>query len=164
MGGTFYGTNGVFGGPPGFSLRSFSPLTGIQTQIVQAGGQNNWWGLASNEGAGVLYVNDNVDQTLKSITPGGVITSIGLSSRVLVGMAYDDTNGILYGVDAFSLYTLNTSTGQSTLIGAHNIGQQLGLAYDEKDGVLYANAGRRKRTVETRILLAVDVGEFRLVE
>ena len=56
-------------------------------------------------------------------------------------MAFDDANDILYATGSGGLYTVDTTTGTSTLIGSMGIGTgRIGLAFDELTGLLYANS------------------------
>lgn len=60
-------------------------------------------------------------------------------------MAYDDANGILYATDHLtkSLYTVNTTTGEATLVGPTGVTVlgRVGLAYNEESSRLYMNVG-----------------------
>jgi len=117
--------------------------TGISTAISNQDGSLNWHSLASNESAGLLYTIDVDDNyKLKSMTADGTITSIGSGTGIFAGcMAYDDFNGILYAAtnrEDGNLYSVNTITGDATLIGSLEIdSHSCGLAYDESDGILY---------------------------
>ncbi|RPI55047.1 MAG: PEP-CTERM sorting domain-containing protein, partial [Deltaproteobacteria bacterium] len=108
-------------------------------------GSLNWHGLAADESAGLLYSIDmNNSNTLVSVTPGGVITTIGTGTGIQGrGMAFDNNNDILYatGPDSLSpssLYTVDTTTGTATLIGSTGISSYIiGLEYDETNAILY---------------------------
>jgi hypothetical protein len=129
---------------------SFSAV-GLQTG-------NNWQGLASNQDDGVLYTIDrNNNDILTSISPDGTINTIGTGTTIDgSGMAYDDTNGILYasfggGGNPFrpdGLYTVDVVTGLATLVGPIDptgaVGMSMGLAYDEINETLYANTDNFK--------------------
>lgn len=117
--------------------------TGAYTGISDQDGSINWHGLASDEDAGLLYsidINDN--NILKSLAPDGTVTSIGTGAGIDGrGMAFDDANDILYATGSGGLYTVDTTTGTSTLIGSMGIGTgRIGLAFDELTGLLYANS------------------------
>jgi probable HAF family extracellular repeat protein len=110
----------------------------------------NWHGLASDETNRVLYsIPGDQGKVLKRIATDGSITTIGTGTGIDGrGLAYDDNHGILYATDAatLSLYTVNTETGVSTLVGPLNLPivvgdtmKFIGLAYDEQNDVLYAN-------------------------
>lgn len=136
--------------------------TGGFTSFGDQDGSMNWHGLASDEDAGLLYSIDIDDSyILKSMTADGTITSIGTGTGISgSGMAYDDTNDILYAVDSLTdnLFSVDTSTGLSTLIGSAgiNVGQ-VGLAYDETNNILYANSTGELYTVN------VSTGAFSLI-
>lgn len=141
LGGTLYATD-VFQGNDIFG--SLDVTTGAFTGINNQDGSVNWHGLAGNESAGVLYTIDiNDGNKLKSVTPAGVVATIGSGTGIDGrGMAYDDTNGILYATGAGGLYTVDVTTGTATLIGSMGISTgNIGLDYDEIAGVLYANDG-----------------------
>lgn len=153
--GVLYATDVV---PPGgdqfsFSFGTIDPSTGAFTVINNQGGSLNWHGLAANESANLLYIIDLDDSNnLKTVTPAGVITTIGPAEIDGRGMAYDDTHGILYATGGGSLYTVDTTAGASTLVGSMGISNnRIGLAYDEVGGVLYAN------NADTGSLYTLDV-------
>jgi hypothetical protein len=139
--GVLYGTDTC--GANCFSIDSLDLGTGANTFVSDQDGSANWHGLASDEAAGLLYSIDQDDGgILKSLTPGGVVTSIGTGTGIDGrGMAYDDMNDILYATDSNGgLYTVDVTTGLSTLIGDMGIPADLiGLAYDELADILYAN-------------------------
>jgi len=143
--GTLYATD-IFGDPSGFRFGTIDIATGAFTGINDQGGSANWHGLAGNESADVLYTIDIDDSDkLKSVTPGGVITTIGSGTGIDGrGMAYDNMHGILYATSSSGggLYSVDVTTGVATLIGAMGISAgNIGLEYDEVSGVLYANDG-----------------------
>ena len=139
-------------GPPwDFRLTTIDMEVGGFTSINGQNGEINWPGLAYDEKAGLLYTIDVDSDLLESITPDGIITTIGSGTGIYrgqaSGMAYDDGNEILYvvaqhhpGDDYF--YTVDTTTGVATLIGVLGINFTLGggLAYDEDNQILYLNA------------------------
>jgi hypothetical protein len=96
-----------------------------------------------SESVGTLFRIDMALTNVVLITPEG-----GLSPS-LDGLAFD-ANGILYGLsqnaDGFGLYTVNTNTGTTTLVGPLGItfpgtgGAVGGLAF-APDGMLFAAAG-----------------------
>ncbi|MDO9577986.1 MAG: carboxypeptidase regulatory-like domain-containing protein [Candidatus Cloacimonadales bacterium] len=80
--------------------------------------EETWYG--SQYGGG-LY---SIDITTGAMTY--IATTISLS-----GIEYDDASGIMYGTDGASLYTVNWTTGATTLIGSHGIGDtMIGIAGD----------------------------------
>ena len=146
----------VFGGG-GLYIGTVNITTGVYTGVGDQDGSINWHGLASDESAGLLYSIDIDDgNKLKSMTPTGTITTIGTGAGIGGrGMAYDDANDILYATGGGSLYTVSTSGGAATLIGAMGLGitgNRIGLAYDEDTNTLYANSG------DTQSLYTLNVG------
>ena len=144
--GTLFGTDVYLNSD--YTIGTIDTGTTAFTFVNDQDGSWNWHGLASDEGAGLLYTIDYDDgYKLKSMTAGGVVTTIGTGTGIQGrGMAYDDGNGILYATgpetQAQSLYTVNTATGESTLIGAMGVSTYyIGLAYDEVADILYANVG-----------------------
>jgi hypothetical protein len=139
----------------GYSFGTIDPSTGVFTAIVTQD-DSSWRGLAANTSAGVLYTVADVPYpyTLKSITPAGAITNIGLTGSVEGGgLAYDDAHHILYATGSHYLYTINTSTGAATLVGDMGFTPDpAGLAYDAALDVLYLNDG------DTNSLYRVDPG------
>ena len=71
--------------------------------------EDTWYG--SHWGGG-LY---SIDPT------NGNMTYIAATNQILLGLEYDDTSGIMYGSDGNNLYTVDWTTGATTLIGSHNI-------------------------------------------
>lgn len=134
-----------------FVTGTMDPSTGMFTFVSNQGGSSNWWVLAANRVAGVLYTVDASNGDLKAMTPSGVITTIGGTGISLVsGLAYDNGTGVLYAIGSTggstppNLYTSNTTTGISTFIGATGMpftGNAYDLAYDEATGVFLVNDG-----------------------
>lgn len=139
LGNTLYATDVFTSGVAQFGTIDLA--TGAFTAINNQGGSTNWHGLAANQTAGLFYIIDITDgNNLKSVTPAGVITTIGPAGQEGRGMAYDDNAGILYAADGGNLYTVDTSTGASTTIGALGVAAGgIGLAFDPVANVLYAN-------------------------
>jgi len=137
----------VFGGG-GFSVGTIDLGTGAYTYVGDQDGSINWHGLASSDGAGVVWSIDmDAGGILKSMTAGGSYTSIGSTGLDGRGMAYDDANGVLYATNAYgspgatTLYTVDITTGAATMVGSMGLDSYLiGLAYDEVNDTLYANA------------------------
>lgn len=173
--GTLYATD-VVAGPVFFGEFTFGKIdlaTGAFTAINNQTGSINWHGLAASQAANLLYTVDIDDnKMLKSITPSGIVTSIGTGTGVFAyGLAYDDANDILYATSESSLYRIDTRTGTSTLIGA--LGEAVypfsglrGLAMDEVTRVLYMNDGFLDRlyTVDVTTGAATLVGPNGITE
>ncbi len=143
LGGKLYGSDVV--DQSGFTVGTIDLVTGAYTVVGNQDGSSNWHGLASDEAAGLIYTIDiNDGNKLKSMTAGGVVTTIGSGTGIDGrGMAYDGVNGILYATGFGSLYTVDVGLGTATLIGSLGISDgHLGLAYDDLAGVLYANDGQ----------------------
>ena len=135
--------------------------TGAFTAINNQDGSANWHGLAADHDLGLFYTVDlNDGNKLKSVTPSGTVTTIGPAGIEMRGMAFDDVNNILYGVDAASLYTLNTATGAATLIGATGAATDWyeGLDYDNATKQLFYNTAGNLYTLNTVSAAATLVG------
>jgi len=78
-------------------------------------------GLAYDKTNNILYLVSNQDlYTLNVGTAVATLVGSLVNSSGMRTIAWDDTNGILYGVDdsVDNLFTINTSTGVATAIGA----------------------------------------------
>lgn len=120
--------------------------SGAVNVISNQNGSSNWWSLAADETANVMYsVDMDNSRILSAQFPNGSIQTIGAGTGLSVaGLAYDDTNGILYAATSDSfLYTISTTDGTPTLIGPTGVPESLliGLEYDECSQVLYLNHG-----------------------
>ncbi|WP_254506577.1 beta strand repeat-containing protein [Anatilimnocola floriformis] len=139
LNGTLYATDVYVGG---WRFGSIDTTTGAFTPINTQGGSANWWALAGNQAANVLYTvdNDTSGYPLLAITPAGAISTIGSTGLQINGLAYDEANGILYGTAGGGLYRLNTATGVPTLIGSMGFTptNYLGLEYDASSQKLLA--------------------------
>jgi hypothetical protein len=125
-----------------FTFGSIDLNTGVYTPINLQGGSANWYSLAADPVANLLYsVDADNGNTLVSVTPGGVITNIGPVGSVIAGLAYDAVNHILYGIGSGQLFTINVTTGTATLLGDTTIpfSNDAGLAYDPATATLYMN-------------------------
>ena len=152
LNGTFYASDLITTRFPQISsnLYSVDPQTGTETLVNNQGGQLDWHGLAANQANNLLYAVAFDDDTLKTITPSGTITNIAPVNINVRGLAYDDSNGILYAINGGNvggyptqgLYTIDTTTGTSNFIGTPNTSfDSSGLAFDENTGTLYMNNG-----------------------
>ena len=101
--------------------------------------------MAADHEAGLFYTIDyNDGDKLKSVTPAGVITTLGTGAGIDGrGMAFDDVNNILYGTGGVDgLYQIDVLTGTASLIGSMGVSAGFGgLAYDNAAGILYFNEG-----------------------
>ncbi len=126
---------------------SINTNTGLFTGISDQDGSINWHSLAADEQAGILYAVESGSNVLKSLTPQGATTTIGSGLGVnMAGLAFDDGNGILYGLGQDrGLYTIDTTLGTKSLVGVaislSSSGNQnsRGLAYDENTDTLYVS-------------------------
>lgn len=143
--GTFYGSDlqNFPGAGDNFSVGSIAP-DGVITFVSDQNDSSNWQNLASDDCDGrVLYVVDNDfgEYPLRQVTPEGIITTIGDTFVDATGLAFDDANRILYGIDnGQDLYTISVSDGSAEFIGSTGLtdtSNDTGLAYDEINKVLY---------------------------
>lgn len=146
--GTFYGSDleNFPGAGDNFSVGSIAP-DGVITFLNDQNGSSNWWGLASDDcDRRVLYSvdNDAPDFPLVEQRLDGSTRTIGTTGVNAAGLAFDDTNRILYALegenDNLRLFTISTNDGDSELIGPSGLTSEtidLGLAYDEINKVLY---------------------------
>jgi len=131
---------GSFGG----SFGRIDLNTGAVTVLSNQAGSDNWWGLAANEALGILYTIADGD-TLAAVDTTGASVSVGATgfSNLGAGLAFDAGTSTLYalGFDG-GLYTVDTSTGAATLVGATGLSfpnVHQGLAINPETGVLYMN-------------------------
>ena len=145
--------------PPDPQIRVVDSADG-STVAVQAvitlGGQpvNGATGIARHPGTGVLYVllkvgSPQTSSLLATLDErSGVATSVGSTGQRMSTIAFA-SDGTLYAASgnqsiiAHGLFTLDTSTGQATLIGNLSNGGDEGeaLAYNPDDGLLYHAKG-----------------------
>jgi hypothetical protein len=116
------------------------PSTGAFTVINNQDGSVNLHALTANDAAGFLYTVDQdhySNKNLGTATPTGVISAIGQTGPDVWGLAYDTATG--------NLYTINTITGVSSMIGNTGLSEDiLDLAFAELPGTLYIEHGREK--------------------
>ncbi|GJM14975.1 MAG: hypothetical protein DHS20C13_03020 [Thermodesulfobacteriota bacterium] len=131
--------------PDEFTIGSIA-TNGVITFLGDQNGSSNWWGLASDDcGENILYSTDEDNESILTVQfPNGNTQTIGVGSGLeFAGLAYDDANEILYGLNVEgNLYTISTTTGDTSLVGATGVsepGNNMGLAYDERNEILYAN-------------------------
>jgi hypothetical protein len=144
----------------GYRTGTVDLSTGIFTPRITQPGSNTWQSLAANEATDTFYTVDLTGQpTLLSMTTGGAITSVGPSADIR-GLAYDNLNGILWGVNATTLFRIDTLSGGTTTIGSLGQGSatfaRLGLAF--ADGTLFLTANNSLYRVNTSTGVATLVG------
>ena len=95
--------------------------------------------------AGILYAVQESTDSLVSIDTNdlsiSVIGSLGTNFN-FGGLAYDNNSATLYmigGRGNNALYTVDTTTGNASLVGSHGINDLFGLTYDTTNNVLYAS-------------------------
>lgn len=149
------------------NLYSVDPYTGTEVIVNNQGGQYDWHGLAANQSANVLYTVAFDDDTLKTISPDGTITTIAPVNINARGLAYDNASGTLYALNGGNLpgyaipglYTIDTTTGVTSYIGQPSTGYNMaGLAFDETAGILYLNDGNGLYSVNTNNGLSSFIG------
>jgi len=139
IGSTLYGIGGTVNEfwdvttPPGFKVGNTGPRNGIDA------------GLAYDRTSGKMYNIQRIpSQTwLYEInTANGSATLIGSSTVAAPdGLAFDNS-GVAYALDGLnkdSLYTVDLSSGNLTLVGSLgvNLWNEVGLAFDSASGTLY---------------------------
>ena len=134
--------------------------TGIFTPRITQPGSNTWQSLAANEATDTFYTVDLTGQpTLLSMTTSGAVGSIGPTADIR-GLAYDNLTGILWGVNATTLFRIDTLSGAATTIGSLGPGSatdaRLGLAF--ADNTLFLTANNSTYRVNTSTGLATFVG------
>ncbi|WP_425618134.1 beta strand repeat-containing protein [Anatilimnocola sp. NA78] len=157
LNGVLYATD-IFGDGVN-TFGSVNLSTGAFTGINNQFGSFNWWGLAANEAADLLYTIDiSAGNQLRTTTPEGLGSIVGPTATNITGLAYDDANGILYAATLSTLYSINTATGAATLIGSMGIAGHMGLDYDETSQVLFATAGGNLYEVNVSTGAATQIG------
>jgi hypothetical protein len=149
LNGILYATDVNVGGAFGFSFGTINLTTGAYTKINNQGGSQNWQGLAAIASQNLLYTVDldSSGEQLLSVTPSGIIHTIGPTNSDIGDLAYDSTDNILYGINSSSdtLVTIDPSTGNTTTVGAlGNLSPAFlypGLGWDGNSDTLYLNVG-----------------------
>ena len=123
------------------------PATGIDNigDLASSGTDNTVW--AVRIPSNTLYRFDaGTSATVSTVAISGTFSPSGAPENI-VSIAYDAKGGTLYGNTAASfggannLYTVNTGTGASSLIGNLQINNMFALAFDEIGGFLYGASG-----------------------
>jgi hypothetical protein len=143
LNGTLYATEIIpSSGPSQYTFGSINPTTGAYTAINNQNGSSNWQSLAANPAKNLFYTVDvgATGAPLLSVTPSGTISTIGFTNAFINGLTYDSNHNILYGTSHNDLYTINTTTGAATLVGATGFtNDEEGIAYDNATNTLYLN-------------------------
>ena len=130
---------------PTDTLYAIDTDTFVLTEIGSLGGADtfSYGGLAYDSSSDTLFMVDGSEQNklYKVSRSTGWATLVGTHGVTeMFGLAFDSTNGILYGgqsdYGSEYLYSLNTSTGVANPIGNTNIDNLGGLAYDSTRDVL----------------------------
>ena len=157
LNGELWVTDVIFGG---YRTGTVDLSTGIFTPRITQPGSNTWQSLAANDATDTFYTVDLTGQpTLLSMTTGGAISSIGPTADIR-GLAYDNVNGLLWGVNATTLFRIDTLSGATTTIGSLGPGSatdaRLGLAF--ADNTLFLTANNSLYRVNTSTGLATFIG------
>lgn len=137
-----YDPTSTYSGPATFMLHTPGSFTDLPSANPWSGSflagadwmNGGWYGAQYDDGT---LTTDNwwmVDTTT------GAGTDLGDTGVGLTGVAYDPSNGILYGSSATNLYTLDPATGVATLVGPFGPawpGTMIGIAFDYMNMVLY---------------------------
>ncbi len=130
-----YDPNGILSGLCSFSLQdpqtlSVLPFTPLNTNFLPGGDWVDGKWLASEYSTNTLW----------EIVPDlETMTSLGVSSTYLNGIAWDVNHEILYGATSTELYQVDPLTGALTLIGSFQDENlvMIGIAFDSWSDVLY---------------------------
>ena len=157
LNGELWITDVIFGG---YRTGTVDLGTGLFTARIAQPGSNTWQSLAANEATDTFYTVDLASQpTLLSMTTGGAITSIGPTADIR-GLAYDNVNGILWGVNATTLFRIDALSAATTTIGLLGPGSatdaRLGLAF--ADNTLFLTANNSLYRVNTATGSATFIG------
>jgi hypothetical protein len=118
--------------------------TGVASFLGDHGASINIAGLAYVKANDTLYGSDmdsnqlvTIDRNTGATTPVGPFGIIGMRD-----LAYNPSTDTLYGIDGFSLFTVNRSTGNATYLGRLNntftfSNLMDSLAFDASTGQLY---------------------------
>ena len=157
LNGELWTTDVIFGG---YKTVTVNLSTGIFTPRITQPGSNTWHGLAANEATDRLYTVDLTGQpTLLSMTTAGVITPIGPTADIH-GLAYDNSSGVLWGVNFTTLFRIDPLTGAPLTIGSLGPGSStnalMGLAF--ANGTLFLASKNSLYRVNTGTGLATLIG------
>ena len=129
-------------GEDGTTLITVDTVTGAATTIGPSGFSQTWAAAFTPDGTLWTIVNGFTNGQLATFNTGtGAATPVGTPMGTIDVIVLEaDTSGTLYaaGFDG-SFYTVNTTTGQLTLVGNMGFIDIMDLAFDNS-GVLYAVA------------------------
>ncbi len=129
----FAGSGTDLEGPTTFNLSSPGVLNAIADQSTLNFVSGGTWA------NGIWYGNVYTDNTFISIDPStGVRTVIGSMGVGMEGISYNLSDGIMYGVNGVSLYTINMLTGLATQVGSSNTGIGMVNLAINAAGIAYA--------------------------
>jgi hypothetical protein len=140
--GALYGT---YGGPEGDGLYRINRTTGQASLIGNIGffgsPYNRVYGLAIDPDTNTLYGAVGYAASywgglVKINKSTGEGTLVAEMSQHIVGLAFHPDTGVLYGVNNHNtnLYSIDTTTGATTLICSTGLGNGLGLAFVDAAG------------------------------
>jgi hypothetical protein len=145
----------VLNQPGGLSFGYIDLGTGNYTGVGSQGGSINIFGLAVDPLNSVFYGVDfdNANRLVMMDTSGNA-TLIGAGvGDTMSGLAFDFDTGVLYSISSSGeLYSIDTVTGISTLIGNTGLGgntEGVGLAYNPDDKKIYLNSLGELYTLDT---------------
>ncbi len=125
-------------------LGTVDTATGVFTSIVDcpAPAAGTWTGLSIDPVTNIFYASTAANlYTLDPATCSPtLIGPFGVTGGIMIDIAIGSA-GVMYGHDIFtdSIYTIDTSTGAATLVGATGFAANFaqGLDFDNEDGTLY---------------------------
>ena len=146
-------------------LVTLDPSTGALASVVGSyGGLQKIEGLAFRPADGVLFGSDIVGKNLVTLDATGKVFTVGPfnsgpADAFFTGLAF--VGPTLYAVNHVtgSLYSIDQTTGQATVIGGASVprdGWPLGLAADPATGTLYIAEWRGGFPMTLATILAVD--------
>lgn len=110
------------------------PLNNFSGQTVVGTNANPFYGMDFDPAGEVLWaLNDATDQLGTINLTNGVFTGVvacppGGGASNWTGLAIDPVTGIFYGSTATDLYTINSTTGSTTVIGPFGTGLMIAIA------------------------------------
>ena len=130
--GNLYGTTSVGFGAPFEALYQIDPATGNSTFIGRIG-FDNVFALAFDQGGHLFGIADTTDQFISINTAtgnGALIANLPLGFSFDIASRPEDDKMFLADSGTFSLYTIDTATGNPTLVGPYIDNQNIvGLAF-----------------------------------